>query len=371
MNDLPPATAAISWLVLGLTVSLAACATGEDEIGTSGFNTGVGGATGGAMATGGMQPMGGLPASGGLPTSGGTPTGSGGILPVTCAAGETQCGAVCVSLGTNENCSACDDTCPANSSCQTPAGDPAAGGAGAAPVAAAQCICDEAGTTACADGCFVLASDVAHCGDCANACGAGATCEGGVCICPPDTLECAGFAGCVDILTSDEHCGVDCLACEAPTACQAGACVCPADGVIMLCGDICTDTSSDVANCGGCAGDTGIACGPGELCKAGACSLELTIDEANTFVDIPTGGTFGILIDIAEWAAQDHRSGTLQCQVDSGIGTILVDIDGFTDEVVFVTNNTTSSVTGVPALAAGGTLEVPDSLTGLRCQIYW
>jgi hypothetical protein len=148
--------------------------------------------------------------------------------------------------------------------------------------------------------------------------------------------------------------------------------VCPTDGVIMLCGDVCTDTSSDVTNCGGCAGDTGVACGPGELCKAGACSLELTIDEPDTFIDIPTGGIFGILINIESWHTQNSKdSGTLQCQVAGGTGTIALALGTFSDEVIFVTNNTTATLTGVPSYQAGGTLEVPATLTDLRCKMYW
>jgi len=331
-------------VMFGLGVASAACATAEDQIGTDGGGPT---ASGGVAATGGTGPG----------VTGGNA--SGGVTPVTCADGEVQCGAVCTVLGTNQHCSACNDACPAGSTCQATGGAPA-------------CVCDAADTTLCSTGCADLETDAANCGACDTPCEIGATCEAGLCVCPADTQVCGGFDGCVDILASNEHCGIDCAVCSELATCQAGVCACPEDGVIMLCGDVCTDTSSDPDNCGGCAGDTGVVCGPGELCKAGECNLELAITDPDIEYEMPTGGTFGILINIESWHNEHSKdTGTLQCQVASGSGSILVDVGGLTDELVFANNSTTGTLNDVPTYQAAGTLEIPDTLTGLSCKIYW
>jgi hypothetical protein len=69
----------------------------------------------------------------------------------------------------------------------------------------------------------------------------------------------------VDTSRDAAHCGGCNLACGAGAECQGGGCVCPS--ATTDCGGLCVDTTSDPANCGSC----GRACAPGERCVAGAC----------------------------------------------------------------------------------------------------
>ncbi len=79
----------------------------------------------------------------------------------------------------------------------------------------------------CAGACVDLDTSVAHCGACSHACGAGATCVGGVCQtpCAAPRMTCAG--ACVDVSTDPANCGRCGTACAAGQSCAAGACASP------------------------------------------------------------------------------------------------------------------------------------------------
>jgi len=53
--------------------------------------------------------------------------------------------------------------------------------------------------------------------------------------------------------------------CTLGFSCQNGRCVCQSPKI--LCGSVCTDTSSDPNNCGQC----GVPCGNGQTCQQGGC----------------------------------------------------------------------------------------------------
>lgn len=79
--------------------------------------------------------------------------------------------------------------------------------------------------------------------------------------------ECDGL--CVNIETDAAHCGGCGVACEPGEECRAGSCS-RCGGTLSLCGETCVDLQSDAANCGGC----GALCQNWETCEAGRCFAE-------------------------------------------------------------------------------------------------
>ncbi|MBI5516187.1 MAG: hypothetical protein HY909_20550 [Deltaproteobacteria bacterium] len=246
---------------------------------------------------------------------------------VSCPAGTQLCDGSCVELNSNAHCGRCNAICLAGQSCvregttaacrpapcagtQTRCGDgcvsPATdpmhcGGCGnrcVAPNAVAGCAAGQCQVAGCmpgfgdcdmtaANGCEANTSgDLAHCGGCGRACAvpnATAQCAAGRCAlaaCLADFGDCDGVSGngCeVALRDSAQHCGRcnnRCAFANATAQCVAGACrllACnagfadcngnPADG--------CEADLRGAAHCGRC----GSACGPGEVCDGGACSL--------------------------------------------------------------------------------------------------
>ncbi|MFO0601680.1 MAG: SUMF1/EgtB/PvdO family nonheme iron enzyme [Polyangiales bacterium] len=247
-----------------------------------------------------------------------------------CPAGQLCCAGACLRVQTDErNCGACGRACSlpnATASCLSSACRVAACGAGFG----------DCNATA-ADGCEVaLATSLAHCGRCGNACptpaNASPTCAGGAC-----GFTCnAGFADCdvnsangceVNLATSAANCGRCGVACPARAnsapACAAGMCgiTCaagfddcdgdPANGCEALdtpancgrcgnacagasalcstsagaaactaacaagltrCGSTCTNLQSDVTDCGAC-GAPCPAANAAPACAAGRCAF--------------------------------------------------------------------------------------------------
>ncbi len=112
----------------------------------------------------------------------------------------------------------------------------------------------------CAAMCVDVATSVAHCGRCENAClsaaNASSTCVRGLC-----GLQCAaGFADCdrlasngceANLLTSASHCGMCGRTCTAGQVCSDGACMSRcASGT--NCASSCVNTQTDPGNCGAC-----------------------------------------------------------------------------------------------------------------------
>lgn len=187
--------------------------------------------------------------------------------------------------------------------------------------------------------CVNTNADVANCGSCGNACGAGQACTGGICTAPPDAgppdggrictpacaagLECCGTSTCVPRMgvpigqpgQSDVSfqncagCGQSCnpdtasacsvvpgstmrrCMCGSQPACDGGKVCAPSGGSF-----VCVDLPNDRNNCGeignvcpagedcsggecGC-GTTGEPCATGQTCCSGAC-LDLQTDDAH------------------------------------------------------------------------------------------
>lgn len=101
---------------------------------------------------------------------------------------------------------------------------------------------------ACAGACVDLDTSVAHCGACGHACGAGASCVGGVCQtpCVAPRMTCAGT--CLDVSTDVTNCGACGRRCTTGQTCTAGVCTTPTAPGSAL-GQACTTS----AQCG--AGD--------------------------------------------------------------------------------------------------------------------
>ncbi len=169
----------------------------------------------------------------------------------SCPTGQSACGQACVDLrADNANCGRCGNACGAGATCQT-----------------GVCTC-AAGLSDCGSGCVDLQASGSHCGSCANACGTGTICSAGSCVrgsCPGGQTSCNG--ACVDTSTSALNCGGCGMACPAGSSCSGGKCGCGSG--LVSCGGGCVDTSSNSQHCGGC----NAACSAGSACVSGVCKI--------------------------------------------------------------------------------------------------
>lgn len=182
-----------------------------------------------------------------------------------CPSGQVLCGELCTDPATFQtdpgNCGACGILC------------------GVGTCAGGVCQCE--GATSCPDRnprCADTANDPNNCGTCGNACQrVGEGCVGGLCACvAPKDDDCDAF--CTDTLTDVDNCGVDAdagcgNACAIPgQSCSGGTCGCfaPRDD---NCTTFCTDTLTDAQNCGAdAASGCGNACPlTNDVCVGGTC----------------------------------------------------------------------------------------------------
>ncbi len=194
--------------------------------------------------------------------------------PVTCEcacpSGFDPCPRGCVRLGTNTDCSGCDDACGPFQQCcngvctgintDTHCGD-------------CYTDCTASGRTCCRTGpnsfaCVDTATDRAHCGGCGQSCGKSKfVCLGGHCVCPSGTTPC----GANDCCGTGETCChtkyLDYCAALQSDPRNCGACGRACGPGQTCCSGICVNLQSDEANCGKC----GTVCGPGQLCCDGVC----------------------------------------------------------------------------------------------------
>src|SRR5262245_4152524 len=159
--------------------------------------------------------------------------GTGGGIVGGCAVGQMKCGTECKDLTSDQqNCGSCGNACGAGQTCQ-----------------AGMCQCS-AGLLACGNSC--VSSDASHCGNCTTMCASGEACSNNSCAasCGGGETKCSdGYcaaAGRGDAL----HCG-SCNPCPGGSVCNAGTCGCPTSEQ-MLCANACVDVMTDSEHCGGC-----------------------------------------------------------------------------------------------------------------------
>ena len=188
----------LSWILWGL---LLGCGGGsEDEAGST--SSGAAGSTGTAATSTGAP----------LPTTGTTSPGETGMGEggAGCLAPLESCEGVCVdSQHDPRHCGGCGASCPEALVC----------------VAGECALACGLGATACGQMCSVLASDPAHCGSCEHACAPGVACVDGSCA--PDCAAGEQVCGeqCVDTGKDEAHCGACDASCPEGQPCVYGTCV--------------------------------------------------------------------------------------------------------------------------------------------------
>jgi hypothetical protein len=116
-------------------------------------------------------------------------------------------------------------------------------------------------------------------------CGPGLVCQGGTCVpdCPSGQTNCGG--SCVDLQTDVQNCG-DCgVQCPVGATCEAGVCICPPAGTVCDDGDPCTINDVWDGACA-CVG-TPLDCQPGESCYNGGCVADSDGDGVPDAVECP------------------------------------------------------------------------------------
>jgi cohesin domain-containing protein len=148
------------------------------------------------------------------------------------------------------------------------------------------------------NGCETPLNTLTNCGGCGNVCdqatSIGASCNGVTCsyaACMPGFADCNSAApdadGCETSLTTPANCGMCGLACGQGAACVSGQCVCPMGSV--NCGNVCANLASDPGNCGMC----GLACTQGSACVSGMCQAATTCIDGfkdGSETDVDCGG---------------------------------------------------------------------------------
>ncbi|MCC6214083.1 MAG: hypothetical protein IT376_04395 [Polyangiaceae bacterium] len=105
-------------------------------------------------------------------------------------------------------------------------------------------------------------------------------CDPADCACQPGLTECG--AVCTDTDTDVRNCGACGNVCGPGRSCVAGSCLCP----VADCTGVCKDIYHDEDACGGC----GNVCGPALECRVGGCGGAETCAAGRTIP--PAGGTF-------------------------------------------------------------------------------
>lgn len=138
--------------------------------------------------------------------------------PMTCDDGEILCDGECVSLGTVENCTTCDDVC----------GAPEHGTATCDRTTGCGFDCDP-GYGNCDTGTCELLDTKENCGACGNSCARFGGCDfdpddmTATCVCPAGRIDCDGT--CINPENDGEFCGgCEGPACPEGTRCQARTC---------------------------------------------------------------------------------------------------------------------------------------------------
>ena len=222
-----------------------------------------------------------------------------------CGSCDNACSGATPACGPSSGSYACASGCPpdAPTLCDTSCVDTSrsalhcnsCGTACATQVAHAQPTCAggqcsfacNANYSECGGACVDEKTDANNCNGCGNVCAAGASCAGGIRVCPATTVECSGT--CV-AATPANSCGTSCTqACAPPQShgsavCNGSSCAVSCSATFSACGGQCVDEQTDTSNCGAC----GTACGG--TCAAGRCVVTLASGQ-NTTYGIAADGT--------------------------------------------------------------------------------
>jgi hypothetical protein len=242
----------------------------------------------------------------------GTPTCSAGTCGITCAAGYADCdgdaanGCEVNVDGDTANCGACATACSTTNA--TPS---CTAGVCAVACSAGFADCDGDAATGCES---ELANDPLHCGACVVACSTAngaASCTAGVCgiTCNPGFDDCDGTAasGCeVDLQADPAHCGSCANACGAANgtpSCTAGACGISCDTGFQDCdANAATgcevNVQADPANCSAC-GTTCDATNATAFCDAAACGVTCDVGYGDCDAQAATGCESDLGMDAA------------------------------------------------------------------------
>ncbi len=236
----------------------------------------------------------------------------------TCPAPYIDCSGSCADLDTDHlNCGSCGNECLSGQVCE----------AGAC---ANSCI---AGLTLCSGACRDLMRDPENCGSCASRCGTGENCYDGSCLaaCPGGFTDCSGT--CRDLDSDRLNCGACENECLDGERCTGGTCVvtcesplvsCPhdSDGDTVMDATMCSDTTSDPRNCGGCAGSGGVNCAYDEGCVSGACRP--FVGDVGTVRMTTTGTWIPVVYVLCGSGAPGACTGTAAKAACTGIGAKVV-----------------------------------------------
>jgi hypothetical protein len=237
-------------------------AGGHAHGGHGGASTGTGGAGAGGHGGAGKAGAGGAGGQAGHGGAGGGhggaggghggEAGQGGAGGQGCGAGESLCAGACVTLAADPaNCGQCGNACPAGASCVSSA-----------------CLCPQ-GQLLCGGACAGISNDPQNCGACGVACAGGQQCSGGKCACPAGQSLCAG--ACVDLGSDPGNCGKCGAACAGKDVCSGGKCSLICDPGLVACGGACVDAGTDPKNCGACGTTCAGAPNASPVCAGGAC----------------------------------------------------------------------------------------------------
>ncbi|NNC19414.1 hypothetical protein HJC22_27220 [Corallococcus exiguus] len=125
------------------------------------------------------------------------------------------------------------------------------------------------GLSVCGAECVDLQGDPSNCGACGASCGAGETCQAGVCGCQSGTETCGD--ACAALASDPLNCGACGAACPSGQVCESGTCREGCSAGAERCGDSCVVLANDPLNCGAC----GAACPDVQSCHSGRCMYDV------------------------------------------------------------------------------------------------